>query len=418
MPKNHMVETDFSKQRFLHLFEGYGVELEYMIVDRQTLDVRSLADKALAAAGGAWVREVARGPLAWSNELVMHVIELKTNGPAKTLDGLQSYFQDDIGKINAIVAAEGACLLPTAMHPWMRPEEQSRLWPNEDAEIYTALDRVFGCQGHGWKNVQSAHLNLPFYDEAEFVRLHSAIRLVLPLIPAIAAASPYMDGRDGGVLDNRLVAYQGHCRRFPQAMGPVIPESVSSIAQYHTDILNPIYRALKPHDPEGVLAYEWINARGAIARFDRQTIEIRLTDVQECPVADIAIARWIAEAVRQLADRHERYAEKGAAIASERLNAILQMTIQRAEDAMIEDADYLGCLEMGKTPIRAGQIWQTLLSRIDGFDGPQRDAAETILERGTLANRMRRLAASGRVDGLFGVYQQLAACLAQGKMLP
>ena len=72
------------------------------------------------------------------------------------------------------------------------------------------------------ENLQSAHLNLPFYDDAEFVKLHAAIRLILPLIPAIAASSPFMDGADNNILDNRLMVYQQHCRRFPQAMGPVI----------------------------------------------------------------------------------------------------------------------------------------------------------------------------------------------------
>ena len=77
--------------QYLHLFEGYGVELEYMIVDRSTMNVCSLADKVLAAVGGPWTREVHCGPLAWSNELVLHVIELKTNGPAKTLNNLHDF---------------------------------------------------------------------------------------------------------------------------------------------------------------------------------------------------------------------------------------------------------------------------------------------------------------------------------------
>ena len=180
------IESDIQP---LHLFEGYGVELEYMIVDRQTLNVRSLADKVLSEIGGPWTREVVCGALAWSNELVMHVIELKTNGPVKTLNGLHVAFDQDVRRINDILAPLGACLLPTAMHPWIRPDDESTLWHNEDVEIYTALDRVFGCQGHGWKNLQSAHLNLPFSNDEEFVQLHSAIRVVLPLIPAIAAAS-------------------------------------------------------------------------------------------------------------------------------------------------------------------------------------------------------------------------------------
>ena len=389
-----------------------------MIVDRKTLDIRSLADNVLAAVGGPWTREVECGTLAWSNELVMHVIELKTNGPAKALNGLHQAFEYDIRKINAVLAEYEACLLPTAMHPWIRPDEEATLWQQEDVEIYNALDQIFGCKGHGWKNLQSAHLNLPFYDDAEFVRLHSAIRLVLPLIPAIAAASPYMDGGNGSeVLDNRMVVYQRHCHRFPQAMGPVIPEPVHSIEQYHTDILEPIYQALKPYDPEGILAFEWINARGAIARFDRQTIEIRLVDVQECPLADLAIIRMINGAIQWLIEHHDSVHARSSAISSERLQDILQLTVKDAENALITDTEYLHCLGIEVMSITAQNIWSQLLAHVDDFSGPQREAAEMILQYGTLARRMKQDVQTNQDAGLIGLYRKLAECLAQGKML-
>src|SRR5262245_26041741 len=65
----------------LGLFAGYGVELEYMIVDAESLDVRPLADRLLAAAAGHLTGEYEAGDAAWSNELVAHLIEIKTNGP-------------------------------------------------------------------------------------------------------------------------------------------------------------------------------------------------------------------------------------------------------------------------------------------------------------------------------------------------
>ncbi len=399
----------------LHLFEGYGVELEYMIVDRETLNVRSLADKILEAVGDEWTREVECGPLAWSNELVLHVVELKTNGPASSLDALHEPFEQDIRRINDILMPHGACLLPTAMHPWIQPDDEATLWQHEDVEIYNALDRIFGCQGHGWKNLQSAHLNLPFYDDAEFVRLHAAIRLVLPLIPALAAASPYMDGVGNNTLDNRLMVYQGHCRRFPQAMGPVIPEAVNRIEQYHTDILQPIYDALKPFDPDGILAYEWINARGAIARFDRQAIEIRLTDVQECPLADIAIVQAVAGVIQWLTGQAAML-EKGNQLSSEQLKVILQRTIHHAQDALIEDGDYLRLMGINTPAATGREVWKHLLDHVGNFPTPQQRAIETILDRGALAFRMKQTVADSK-DGLAGLYHQLKDCLAQGKML-
>ena len=76
----------------LGLFAGFGVELEYMIVDRKTLAILPLADLVLEQAAGAMTNEVQRGALRWSNELVLHVLELKTNGPAPLLAGLADEF--------------------------------------------------------------------------------------------------------------------------------------------------------------------------------------------------------------------------------------------------------------------------------------------------------------------------------------
>ena len=75
-----------------HLFEVYGVELEYMLVDAETLDVRPVADELLARLGGAITSDVERGPVTWSNELAAHVVELKTTEPVQCLNDLPQVF--------------------------------------------------------------------------------------------------------------------------------------------------------------------------------------------------------------------------------------------------------------------------------------------------------------------------------------
>ena len=116
----------------LHLFEGFGVELEYMIVDRETLAVRPIADRLLAAvsASGEPDAEVELGPISWSNELAPHVIELKTTAPAPSLAGLAERFQEHVRRIDALLGPLGARLMPTAMHPLMDPDRETVLWPH------------------------------------------------------------------------------------------------------------------------------------------------------------------------------------------------------------------------------------------------------------------------------------------------
>ncbi|TMA30384.1 MAG: hypothetical protein E6J87_18400, partial [Deltaproteobacteria bacterium] len=116
--------TDVPGSDALGLFEGYGVELEYMIVDAETLDVRPIADRLIFAEHGAIENEIERGAFAWSNELARHVVEIKTNGPVAELAGLARGFAGEIARIESLLSAHGARLLPGGMHPWMDPARE------------------------------------------------------------------------------------------------------------------------------------------------------------------------------------------------------------------------------------------------------------------------------------------------------
>src|SRR5205807_643352 len=131
----------------LALFTGFGVELEYMIVDGATLSVRPIADELLQTAAGEIATEVPRGAICWSNELALHLIELKSNGPVCALATLPPLFAAEVRHINRLLAPRGARLMPSAMHPWMNAHTESRLWPHEQNDIYQVFDRIFDCGG-------------------------------------------------------------------------------------------------------------------------------------------------------------------------------------------------------------------------------------------------------------------------------
>ncbi|MEJ0032904.1 MAG: hypothetical protein WDO15_22190 [Bacteroidota bacterium] len=52
----------------LHLFDAFGIELEYMIVDKDTLEVRSIADDLLRKAAGkqTYIDDFNNGAVTWS----------------------------------------------------------------------------------------------------------------------------------------------------------------------------------------------------------------------------------------------------------------------------------------------------------------------------------------------------------------
>lgn len=409
-------------QGSLHLFEGFGVELEYMIVDRSSLDVLPAADEILRAVGGAYLADVECGDLGWSNEFMLHVIELKTNGPVQTLRGVAAAFHRDVGRINQLLEPMHGRLMPTGMHPWMDPDREARRWPHEFSPIYEAFDRIFDCKGHGWANLQSVHLNLPFAGDNEFARLHAAIRLVLPILPALAASSPIADARVTPFQDYRLEVYRTNAVRVPSVAGRLIPEPLFTRKSYQERLLKNIYRDIEPFDPEGILQHEWLNARGAIARFERSAIELRLLDMQECPEADLAIAAFIARLIRSLVEERWVSLKTQKAWAVEPLEKILLGAIADGDQARIADRAYLELFGMPRCKdCTVQELWMHLAESILPTLPPQEREMlaplNVILNHGPLSRRILR-ALGGQVTRkrLHTVYGRLCDCLAAGKM--
>jgi len=52
-----------------HIFQAYGVELEYMIVDRDTLNIKPIADELLKHEIGHIGSDFENDIITWSNEL-------------------------------------------------------------------------------------------------------------------------------------------------------------------------------------------------------------------------------------------------------------------------------------------------------------------------------------------------------------
>jgi gamma-glutamyl:cysteine ligase YbdK (ATP-grasp superfamily) len=413
-----------------HLFQAYGVELEYMVVDRATLAVRPVVDQVLkraAALPGAsveeeaeWPGEVVVGDVSWSNELTLHVLELKAAEPARGLEGLAERFAGHVRKINELLEPLGCILLPTGMHPTMDPFAEMKLWPHDYGEVYAVFNRIFDCRGHGWANLQAAHLNLPFSGDAspgdEFGRLHAAVRYLLPIMPALSASTPIMDGRVTGIFDNRLEVYRTNSRKIPAAAGMVIPEPVFTRADYDRVIFQEIYRQYAPHDPTGVLRHEWANSRGAIARFTRDTIEIRVLDVQECPAMDLAIAAAISGALRGIVEGRVGDLERMRGWQVGPLHEILLSVITDGDRAVIRDQGYRELLGYRGAACTAGDLWRHLIENtLFGTQGWTEfaPAIGVLLDEGCLARRIVKAVGSkasrARIDE---VYRALGACLA------
>ena len=405
----------------IHLFQGYGVELEYMLVDRDTLRIRPITDELLKQQLGHYGCDYENGMVTWSNELVLHVVELKSTRPESNFTALENEFVSNISQINALLSPWNAMLMPTAAHPFMNPLEETRIWPHDNNEVYAIYNKIFDCKGHGWSNLQSTHLNLPFYDDEEFARLHAAVRLVLPILPAICASSPILDGKLTGALDTRLKFYKTNQSKIPSITGKVIPEAVFSKRNYLNTIYEKIKNDIGPYDPDHVLNPIWVNSRGAIPRFDRGSIEIRVMDVQECPAADLAIVTLVAEIIKALASNKFVDLEAQMRWKTEPLGVIFDQTITLGQSAIIQNTSYMDVFGYPGKSAQAGELWRYLVewsikhsnTSIQHWH-PQLDV---LVNEGTLSSRIvKSLGADPSVEQMQRTYKRIAACLAQNKM--
>lgn len=400
----------------LPLFSAYGVELEYMIVKSKDLSISPISDQLIYDVCGEIQNEVEFEKIAWSNELVLHVIELKTNGPAKDLTSLPNYFQQEVKKINHLLQKYDAKLLPTGAHPWMNPYTEAKLWPHDYNIIYETYHKIFDCRGHGWSNLQSVHLNLPFANDEEFAKLHTAIRLILPIIPALSASTPVIDGTITGLLDTRLEFYRLNQQKIPSVTGYVIPELILSEQEYNDKILQKMYQEISSYDPQKVLQEEWLNSRGAIARFDRNTIEIRVIDTQECPEADLAIINLIVATLKALVSEKWQTFALQARWSTERLHQIFLDIIKTGMSTIILDEEYPAIFGLEKKPITVRDLWshiaeETLIGDVEN------SLINTIIKEGNLAERiLTGIRKNNLSKTVQQVYQQLAECLETGRM--
>ncbi|CEG58103.1 glutamate-cysteine ligase family protein [Legionella fallonii] len=393
------------------IFSVLGIEIEYMLVDKDSLDVRPKSDVILSALAGQLVNEVKLDDIAISNELVMHVLELKNNGPKPATAPIHEHFQNTIVKLQPLLTEHNLLLLPTGAHPWMNPHSETVRWPHGSNAIYNQFDSIFNCQGHGWANLQSMHVNLPYANQQEFSQLHNVIRLILPLLPALAASTPLLDGRSTGFLDSRLYFYSRNQQRIPSISGDIIPEFITSEEEYQRKILMPMYQDISPFDPEGILQHQWLNSRAAIPKFDHKAIEIRIIDSQECVEADIAIAMAIRAILKYWQTASNYYLDNPCD--TKRLKQIFDRSIEKGLSVSIDDPELMNQWRLPHRELTLREVWSQLIEKISSeLEPKQQVALELILSQGNLSERILR-AISNNADRklLQKIYHQLAHCL-------
>ena len=222
-------------------------------------------------------------------------------------------------------------------------------------------------------------------------------------------------------MDSRMDVYRKNSKGVASIAGRVIPEQVFDQTTYDREIFQRIFREIAPYDPDEVLRDEFLNARGAIARFNRGAIEIRVIDVQECPQADLAIAALTIEVLKLLVSERWTSLKEQQSLTIDDLEPAFLSAIDAADEGCVNNATFLRQLGLHGPSNSLQDIWQHLYEAVcqrDPAFAPQYGAAvEILLNEGCLAKRI--LQSIGEQDdprALLQTYRSLADCLAQGRM--
>ncbi|NWG10157.1 hypothetical protein HXY33_00130 [Candidatus Bathyarchaeota archaeon] len=274
----------------------------------EELKALPIVDKVIRDFRGRIVNFVELSHFTFGKELQMHVLEIKPNAPFRSPDIFEETMQDAVLTLTDFLERKyKAQLLGTGMHPLLMLKETA-VWPHRHKQIYQAYSKVFNLKRHGWLNIQSFQLNLPYSDEKTAILMHNLLGEICAYLPAISASSPIFEGKIGDLVDNRLRFYMQNQKEVPSIVGDVIPEYVSSLKQYKREIIERYSQDLANVSVDKCILYrDWVNSRGVIFRFDRKALEIRVMDEQECVKSDVALSCFIRALIRGMLNEEPHF---------------------------------------------------------------------------------------------------------------
>jgi carboxylate-amine ligase len=256
-----------------------GVEEEFSILDPRTLEMVPRYEQLCAAAeADQLLHEHLTG------ELISSEIEIISGVGADLHDALARQ-RERRKRLFALAAAKGVALGATGTHPWADYREQ----PIIDTEHYRRVEE--GLKYVAWRNnTFSLHVHLGVRDLDRAVRTCDRLRPVLPLLLAISANSPFLDGRDSGLHSART---QSFTKSFPRCG---VPDAFGGWQAYREYI-----EFLKRTNSIVEFTQVWWSVR---PHFSFGTVEVRICDAQATARESDALASLmtacIAQAVRDV----------------------------------------------------------------------------------------------------------------------
>jgi carboxylate-amine ligase len=264
-----------------------GIEEEFSILDPQTLDLAPRFEELRDDA--ALVDSVLHDHI--TGELISSEIEI-ISGVGDDLGDALRRQRERRRALFALAGSHGAELGATGTHPWADYREQ----PVIDTEHYRRVEE--GLKYVAWRNnTFSLHVHVGVRDVDRAVRVCDRLRSLLPLLLAVSANSPFLDGRLAGLHSARTQTFTRSFPRcgVPHAFGgwPAFRRYIELLIATRSIIeFTQVWWSVRPH-------------------FSYGTVEVRICDVQGTAAESEALAGLVVACVAQAlveldsGERHE-----------------------------------------------------------------------------------------------------------------
>jgi carboxylate-amine ligase len=254
-----------------------GLEEEFSILDPERLDLMPRFEE-LRDAAAASDPELHAGI---TGELISSEIEI-ISGRGADFHEAVAHQRDRRRRLFALCAERGAALGSTGTHPWADYRRQ----PIIDTEHYRRVEE--GLQYVARRNnTFSLHVHVGLRGLDRAVRVCDRLRPVLPLLLAVSANSPYVDGLDAGLHSARTQIFTKSFPRcgVPDAFGgwPAYRDYVELLVRTGSIVeFTQVWWSIRPHFAFG-------------------TVEVRICDAQALAGESEGLAALMVACVAQAA---------------------------------------------------------------------------------------------------------------------
>jgi carboxylate-amine ligase len=281
------LDLDLAREKFESSQDfTIGLEEEFAILDPQTLELEHRFEDAIAACRQDEVlAEAAAG------ELIASEIEIRS-GRSETFAEAAERQRERRARLFGVVGGLGLTLGAMGTHPWADYLDQRII----DTPHYNRLRNELGWVAQR-NNTWSLHVHMGIRGADRAIAVCDWLRELLPLLLAVSANAPFLDGRDTGLHSVRSEIFT---RTFPRCGVPsrfrdwgTYADFIGTLERLGSVVESTqLWWSVRPHHSFG-------------------TVEVRICDAQTRGEESLALAGLISACIAQTALDYDEHGYEG-----------------------------------------------------------------------------------------------------------